>query len=173
MRSGRSLLHRFFVFRATAGEAQLRRACLVDAWRCGAKVEKRDLDQWYLRVTKYADELLDFDGLDWPESIKAMQTNWIGRSEGGEIEFTTAPSAHHAGGEPIRVFTTRPDTLFGATFMVLAPEHPLVASLTAPERRAEVDEQGWFSFAPLPHTPFRLLWRLTGSGTAMTDWLTL
>ena len=108
-------------------------------WRCGAKVEKRDLDQWYLRVTKYADELLSFEGLDWPEPIKAMQTNWIGRSEGGEITFTTAPSEHHAGGEPITVFTTRPDTLFGATFMVLAPEHPLVASLTAPDRRAEVD----------------------------------
>ncbi|HEX7949790.1 MAG TPA: leucine--tRNA ligase [Candidatus Limnocylindrales bacterium] len=108
-------------------------------WRCGAKVEKRDLAQWYLRVTKYADELLDFTGLDWPEPIKVMQTNWIGRSEGGEIEFTTAPSAHHAGGEPIRVFTTRPDTLFGATFMVLAPEHPLVAALTAPDRRAEVE----------------------------------
>jgi leucyl-tRNA synthetase len=108
-------------------------------WRCGAKVEKRDLAQWYLRVTKYADELLDFSGLDWPEPIKVMQTNWIGRSEGGEIEFATAPSAHQAGGEAIRVFTTRPDTLFGATFMVLAPEHPLVAPLTAPDRRAEVE----------------------------------
>ncbi|HJW21960.1 MAG TPA: leucine--tRNA ligase, partial [Candidatus Limnocylindrales bacterium] len=108
-------------------------------WRCGAKVEKRDLPQWYLRVTTYADELLDFGGLDWPEPIKVMQTNWIGRSEGGEIEFTSAASAHHAGGEPIRVFTTRPDTLFGATFMVLAPEHPLVPVLTAPDRRAEVE----------------------------------
>ncbi|HSL32107.1 MAG TPA: class I tRNA ligase family protein, partial [Candidatus Limnocylindrales bacterium] len=108
-------------------------------WRCGAKVEKRDLDQWYLRVTKYADELLDFGGLDWPDPIKTMQTNWIGRSEGGEIMFTTAPSDHHPGGEDLRVFTTRPDTLFGATFMVLAPEHPLVATLTAPDRRAEVE----------------------------------
>ena len=108
-------------------------------WRCGAKVEKRDLAQWYLKVTKYADELLDFTGLDWPEPIKTMQTNWIGRSEGGEIVFTTAPSDHHAGGAELRVFTTRPDTLFGATFMVLAPEHPLVAELTAPDRRAEVE----------------------------------
>ena len=108
-------------------------------WRCGAKVEKRDLAQWYLRVTKYADELLDFSGLDWPEPIKTMQTNWIGRSEGGEIVFTTAPSDHHAGAAELRVFTTRPDTLFGATFMVLAPEHPLVAELTAPEHRADVD----------------------------------
>ncbi|HEY6012901.1 MAG TPA: leucine--tRNA ligase, partial [Candidatus Limnocylindrales bacterium] len=108
-------------------------------WRCGAPVEKRDLAQWFLRTTAYADELLDFSGIDWPEPVKVMQTNWIGRSEGGEIEFTTAPSDHHAGGEPIRVFTTRPDTLFGATFMVLAPEHPLVAALAAPDRRAEVE----------------------------------
>jgi leucyl-tRNA synthetase len=108
-------------------------------WRCGAKVEKRDLPQWYLRVTDYADELLDFTGLDWPEPIKVQQTNWIGRSEGGEIVFETAPSAHHPGGAELRVFTTRPDTLFGATFMVLAPEHPLVAELTAPDRRAEVE----------------------------------
>jgi leucyl-tRNA synthetase len=108
-------------------------------WRCGAKVEKRDLAQWYLKVTNYADELLDFSGLDWPEPIKAQQTNWIGRSEGAEIVFSTAPGDHHAGGEELRVFTTRPDTLFGATFMVLAPEHPLVTTLTSPERRAEVD----------------------------------
>ncbi|HEV8489670.1 MAG TPA: leucine--tRNA ligase [Candidatus Limnocylindrales bacterium] len=108
-------------------------------WRCGAKVEKRDLEQWFLRVTKYADELLDFGGLDWPEPIKTMQTNWIGRSEGGEIVFTTAPDVHQPGGDELRVFTTRPDTLFGATFMVLAPEHPLVPKLTHPDRRAEVE----------------------------------
>ena len=107
-------------------------------WRCGARVEKRDLDQWYLRVTKYADELLDFAGLRWPDPIRTMQTNWIGRSEGAEIRFETAPAAHHAGGEELRVFTTRPDTLFGATFMVLAPEHPHVPAMTAPDRRAEV-----------------------------------
>jgi len=108
-------------------------------WRCGAKVEKRELAQWYLRITDYADELLDFSGIDWPEPIRAMQTNWIGRSTGAEIAFQTAPSPHHAGGRELRVFTTRPDTLFGATFMVLAPEHPLVAELTAPERRADVE----------------------------------
>jgi leucyl-tRNA synthetase len=108
-------------------------------WRCGAKVEKRELEQWFLRTTEYAEELLDFTGIDWPEPIRIMQTNWIGRSSGAEIVFETAPSPHHAGGEEIRVFTTRPDTLFGATFMVLAPEHPLVAVLTAPERRADVD----------------------------------
>ena len=108
-------------------------------WRCGAEVEKRELPQWYLRTTNYADELLDFTGLDWPDPVQIMQTNWIGRSSGAEIVFETAASPHHAGGEELRVFTTRPDTLFGATFMVLAPEHPLVASLTAPDRRAEVD----------------------------------
>jgi leucyl-tRNA synthetase len=108
-------------------------------WRCGAKVEKRDLPQWYLRVTNYADELLDFTGLDWPDPIKTQQTNWIGRSEGAELVFSTAPDDHQPGGDELRVFTTRPDTLFGATFMVLAPEHPLVSTLVAPERRAEVE----------------------------------
>ncbi len=107
-------------------------------WRCGAQVEKRELAQWYLRITDYADELLDFTGLDWPEPIRIMQTNWIGRSSGAEVDFESAEMPHHAGGEPIRVFTTRPDTLFGATFMVLAPEHPLVATLTAPDRQTEV-----------------------------------
>ena len=108
-------------------------------WRCGAKVEKRELPQWYLRTTNYADELLDFSGIQWPEPIRLMQTNWIGRSSGAEIVFETAPSPHHPGGEELRVFTTRPDTLYGATFMVLAPEHPLVKSLTAPDRRADVE----------------------------------
>ncbi len=108
-------------------------------WRCGEKVEKRELPQWYLRITDYADELLDFTGIDWPDPVRIMQTNWIGRSQGAEIVFETAPSPHHVGGEELRVFTTRPDTLFGATFMVLAPEHELVAVLTAPDRQAEVD----------------------------------
>src|SRR5574337_619288 len=108
-------------------------------WRCGAKVEKRELEQWYLKTTAYADELLDFSTIDWPEPIRAMQTNWIGRSDGAEIAFESVPSEHHPQAEGLRVFTTRPDTLFGATFMVLAPEHPLVAVLTAPERKAEVE----------------------------------
>ena len=108
-------------------------------WRCGALVEKRDLEQWFLRTTAYADELLRFDGIDWPEPIRLQQTNWIGRSEGAEIEFDVAPDDHQPGDDRLRVFTTRPDTLFGATFMVLAPEHPLVAKLTHPERRAEVE----------------------------------
>jgi leucyl-tRNA synthetase len=104
-------------------------------WRCGTQVTKRDLEQWYFRITNYSDELLDFDGLDYPEPIKAMQTNWIGRSEGAEIDFPTEADDV----EPIRVFTTRPDTVFGATFMVLAPEHQLVSVLTADDRRAEVE----------------------------------
>jgi leucyl-tRNA synthetase len=108
-------------------------------WRCGALVEKRDLEQWFLRTTAYADELLRFDGIDWPEPIRLQQTNWIGRSEGAEIEFAIAPDEVQPGDDKLRVFTTRPDTLFGATFMVLAPEHPLVAKLTHPERRAEVE----------------------------------
>ena len=108
-------------------------------WRCGAKVEKRDLEQWYLRTTAYADELLDFTAIDWPEPIRIMQTNWIGRSEGATIDFTTAADGHQPGGDVLRVFTTRPDTLFGATFMVLAPEHPLVDRLTDPDHRAEVE----------------------------------
>ena len=107
-------------------------------WRCGAKVEKRDLAQWFLRITRYADELLDFTGIDWPEPVRVMQTNWIGRSEGAEVVFRSAPDTHIPGGDEIRVFTTRPDTLFGATFMVLAPEHPLVEKLTSPGQRPVV-----------------------------------
>ncbi|MDP8904677.1 MAG: leucine--tRNA ligase [Chloroflexota bacterium] len=109
-------------------------------WRCGAPVTKRDLEQWFFRTTAYADELLYFDSIEWPEPIRLMQRNWIGRSEGAEITFTTAPADHHPGGEAITVFTTRPDTLFGATFMVLAPEHTLVDALTSPEQRQQVAE---------------------------------
>ena len=104
-------------------------------WRCGTQVEKRDLEQWWFRITNYSDELLSFDEVDYPEPIKAMQTNWIGRSEGAEIDFPTEPDDVEA----IRVFTTRPDTVFGATFMVLAPEHPLVDVLTSEDRRDDVE----------------------------------
>ena len=102
--------------------------------RCDTPVVKRDLEQWFLRITRYAEELLRFDGIDWPERIRTLQTNWIGRSEGAHVAFRTEQ------GDPLEVFTTRPDTLWGATFMVLAPEHPLVAKLTTPERRAQVEE---------------------------------
>jgi leucyl-tRNA synthetase len=107
-------------------------------WRCSTPVTKRDLTQWFFKITDYADELLSFEGLNWPEPIRTMQTNWIGRSEGAEVDFTVAPSAHHAGGEKLRIFTTRPDTLYGATFMVLAPEHELVDTITTPGQRAAV-----------------------------------
>lgn len=97
-------------------------------WRCHSGVEKRELEQWYFKITAYAERLLrDLDKLDWPEHVKKMQENWIGRSEGAEIIFPTDNA------QEIRVFTTRPDTLWGATFLVLAPEHPLVEKLTAPE----------------------------------------
>jgi leucyl-tRNA synthetase len=104
-------------------------------WRCGTPVVKRDLEQWFFRITRYADELLDFSGIDWPEPIRLMQTNWIGRSEGAEIDFPVESE----GVEAIRVFTTRPDTIYGASFMVLAPEHPLVSTLTTPDHHAEVE----------------------------------
>lgn len=101
--------------------------------RCGTPVEQRFLEQWFFRITEYADRLLrNLDTIDWSETTRTAQRNWLGRSEGAEIVFATA-------GEPIPVFTTRPDTLFGATFMVLAPEHPLVARLTTPDRKAEVE----------------------------------
>ncbi len=96
---------------------------------------RRPLRQWMLRITAYADRLADdLDLLDWPESVKAMQREWIGRSHGADIVFPL----EGAPGESLTVFTTRPDTLFGATFMVVAPEHPLLSRITAPDRRAEV-----------------------------------
>ena len=105
--------------------------------RCESIVEAKQMEQWMFRTTAYADELLNFDGIDYPEPIKLMQRNWIGRSEGAEISF---PLGREVGGEDrITVFTTRPDTLFGCTFMVLAPEHPLVAELTTEECRADVE----------------------------------
>ena len=104
--------------------------------RCDTPVVKRQMTQWFYKITQYADELLKFEGLDWPERVRVLQTNWIGRSEGAEIAF---PVDGHAGDE-IRFFTTRPDTIYGATFMVLAPEHPLVGKITAPAKRAEVEK---------------------------------
>lgn len=102
--------------------------------RTGQPVVQRLMEQWFFAITKYADELLSFDGLDWPDPIRAMQTNWIGRSEGARVRFGTDV------GTDIEVFTTRPDTLWGASFMVLAPEHPLVDALTTPEQAAEVEQ---------------------------------
>src|SRR4029077_2097150 len=100
--------------------------------RCGHEVELRQLEQWFFRITDYADRLLaDLDTIDWPENVKAMQRNWIGRSVGAEVTFNL-----DAADVDYTVFTTRPDTLFGATFFVMAPEHPDLLKL-----------------APAPQTP--------------------
>ncbi|HUF37602.1 MAG TPA: leucine--tRNA ligase [Anaerolineales bacterium] len=110
--------------------------------RCGTPVTKKELEQWFFRTTKYADELLQYPGIDWPDRIRTLQTNWIGRSEGATVVFQISPPAEAGGdqgGGSIEVFTTRPDTLWGATFMVLAPEHPLVARLTTDEQRPAVE----------------------------------
>ncbi len=104
-------------------------------WRCGNAVEKKALKQWFFKITEYADRLAqDLDDVNWSDSIKTMQRNWIGRSKGAEVDFKLDDSD-----QAIRVFTTRPDTLFGATFMVLAPEHPLVAEIVTDEQRQDVE----------------------------------
>ena len=105
-------------------------------WRCGTKPTKKELEQWFFRITAYAQRLLDdLQQLDrWPERVRVMQANWIGRSEGAELEFPVE------GDGSLRVFTTRPDTVFGATFMVIAPEHPLVATIVTPHQRRNVDD---------------------------------
>ncbi len=104
--------------------------------RCGSKVIRKEIDQWLLRITNYAEELLDYSKIEWPEKTVTMQRNWIGRSEGAEIRFYTEIDGLR---EEIPVFTTRPDTIYGVTFFVLAPEHPLVEKITTPEHKAEVD----------------------------------
>ena len=104
--------------------------------RCGADVTKKNLKQWMLRITDYADRLLnDLDKLDWPEKVKKMQTDWIGKSYGAEVNFKVDGSD-----DVITVYTTRPDTLYGATFMVLAPEHALAKKLATDEQRAAVED---------------------------------
>ena len=103
-------------------------------WRCGTEVEKKSMKQWFFKITDYADSLLEeIPALDWPEKIKTAQTNWIGRSQGAEINFATSSD------DDITVFSTRPDTLFGATFLVLAPEHPLARKLATDDMRESVE----------------------------------
>ncbi len=114
--------------------------------RCGTEVIRKEIDQWLMRITNYADELLRFDGMDWPEKTVTMQRNWIGRSEGAEVRFTAevrragkkASDADATETVEVPVFTTRPDTIFGVTFFVLAPEHPLVERITTPGRKKAV-----------------------------------
>lgn len=101
--------------------------------RDGTPVIKKNLAQWFFRITNYADELLNYEGIDWPERVRVLQTNWIGKSEGALVKFTTEQ------GDALEVFTTRPDTLWGVTFMVLAPEHPLVDKLTSETQRPTVE----------------------------------
>src|ERR671937_2297540 len=105
-------------------------------WRCGTKPTKIELEQWFFKITAYAQRLLDdLNKLDrWPERVRVMQANWIGRSEGAELDFFVERDGK------VRVFTTRPDTVFGATFMVLAPEHEMVAKIVTPEQRTAVDQ---------------------------------
>ncbi len=106
-------------------------------WRCGSEVIKKSMNQWFFKITDYADELLeDIPALDWPDKIKTAQTNWIGRSQGAEVEFGIWKMED----SKITVFTTRPDTIFGATFLVLAPEHPLVSELANDDTRLTVDQ---------------------------------
>jgi leucyl-tRNA synthetase len=103
--------------------------------RCGTPVIKKDLEQWFFRITRYADELLEgHDRINWPEKGKLMQKNWIGKSEGAHVTFHTEQE------DEITIFTTRPDTLWGVTFMVLAPEHPLVSKITSKEQRKAVED---------------------------------
>ncbi len=104
--------------------------------RCGTPVIKKELEQWFFKTTKYADELLDFSQIDWPQTVQTLQTNWIGRSEGAEVQFPIVGEQSSV----VTVFTTRPDTLWGATFMVFSPEHPLVDQITTAEQRPAVEQ---------------------------------
>ncbi|MCG3171882.1 MAG: Leucine--tRNA ligase [Myxococcota bacterium] len=109
-------------------------------WRCDTLVEQKSIPEWAFRITRYAQSLLDDLALlkEWPDRITTMQEHWIGRSEGCELDFSLVNAAGQPTGQTVRVFTTRPDTTFGCTFVVLAPEHPLVNQITTPEQRADV-----------------------------------
>ena len=105
-------------------------------WRCGSVVEKKSLKQWFFKITDYADRLLDdLEDLNWTDSIKNMQRNWIGKSKGAELDFLVENKDSF-----VRVFTTRADTIYGATYLVLAPEHPMVEELITDENRQKVKE---------------------------------
>jgi len=113
--------------------------------RCGTQTTRKNIRQWILKITEYAERLLeDLDGLDWPESVKAMQKNWIGKSEGAEVIFKIAandkPGDDSTSGDELTVYTTRADTLFGATYMVLSPEHPLVGKISTAAQKAAVEK---------------------------------
>ncbi len=108
--------------------------------RCGSTVTRKTIRQWILKITAYADRLLeDLEELDWPESVKVMQRNWIGKSEGAEVAFKIADNKGNSSDKELLIYTTRADTLFGATYMVIAPEHKLVKELTTPEQKEAVE----------------------------------
>ena len=108
--------------------------------RCGTAVTRKTIRQWILKITAYAERLLeDLEGLDWPESVKLMQRNWIGKSEGGEVSFKIADAEGNPSDQELLIYTTRADTLYGATYMVVAPEHKLVPSLTTAEQKSAVE----------------------------------
>ncbi len=142
------LLRRGLAYRATtpinwcpACETGLANEEVVNGrcWRCDTLVEKRPVPQWHFRITDYADRLLSgLDDVRWPEGIKRMQREWIGRSEGAQVDFAVEGRENRDVSSSLRVFTTRPDTLWGATFMVIAPEHPLVMEITTEKQRGEV-----------------------------------
>ncbi|MDD2922751.1 MAG: class I tRNA ligase family protein, partial [Anaerolineales bacterium] len=114
--------------------------------RCNTPVIKKNLNQWFFKATQYADELLNFDDMDWPQTVKTLQTNWIDRSEGAEVKFSvdsnppSGTSQLSVDESSVTIFTTRPDTLWGATFMVFSPEHPLVDTITTDEYKSAVEE---------------------------------
>ncbi len=154
------------------------------SWRSGALVEKRQLRQWFLKITAYADQLLDdlatLDG--WPERVRTMQANWIGRSTGAELRFAVVDAGGHPSGSQIPVFTTRPETIFGATYLVLAPEHPQVQALTSVEQQLPVqafcdlvsresEQDRTAEDKPKRGVPLGALVRNPASGALMPIWI--
>jgi leucyl-tRNA synthetase len=154
------------------------------SWRSGALVEKRQLRQWFLKITAYADQLLDdlatLDG--WPERVRTMQANWIGRSTGAELRFAVVDAGGHPSDSQIPVFTTRPETIFGATYLVLAPEHPQVQALTSVEQQLPVqafcdlvsresEQDRTAEDKPKRGVPLGALVRNPASGALMPIWI--
>jgi len=154
------------------------------SWRSGALVEKRQLRQWFLKITAYADQLLDDlpKLAGWPERVRTMQANWIGRSSGAELDFPLLDGERKPTGETITVFTTRPDTVFGVSYVVLAPEHPLVARLTRADQATAVqafcdqvsrqsDQERTAEDGPKRGVPIGAMVRNPANGEAVPLWI--
>jgi len=154
------------------------------SWRSGALVEKRQLRQWFLKITAYADQLLDDlpKLAGWPERVRTMQANWIGRSNGAELDFPLLDGEGKPSGETITVFTTRPDTVFGVSYVVLAPEHPLVARLTTADQAIAVqafcdqvsrqsDQERTAEDGPKRGVPIGAMVRNPANGEAVPLWI--